>query len=210
VRRAFDPADGAVRGGAQQPEVGGEVPAGLEGARPAGVVGRGLTHRGHRFGHAVGGRADHGVEVRGQGAREPLADPGRQRGLEQVAGRPERVDGGSGRHGPAEGGEDAEPADGDLGAEGGRGDVLELVRLVEDHEVVIGQHVSAAGEVGPVKVGVDDDDGRLLRPAPRLFGEAAITARAAHRARAVGRRGAQLGPDPGRRLEVQLGAVAAR
>ncbi len=59
---------------------------------------------------------------------------------------------------------------GDLDAEAGRHDLFELVRLVEDDDVVLGQHDPPAGQVGPVEVGVDHDDvgrGRPVAAPPR-------------------------------------------
>ena len=82
--------------------------------------------------------------------------------------------------------------------------------LVEHDQVVVGQHVPAAGEVGAVEVAVDDHHRGLLGPLAGPLGEALRAGGAADRAGAVRRRGAELGPHPGRRLEAEVGPVAAR
>ena len=60
----------------------------------------------------------------------------------------------------------------DLDAEAGRHHLFELVRLVEDDDVVLGQHDPPAGQVGPVEVGVDHDDVGRGRPVAGRLGEA--------------------------------------
>ena len=69
-----------------------------------------------------------------------------------------------GEHGPDEAGEGREPAGAERQPGRRRDDVFELVRLVEDDHVVLGQERLAAGEVQPVEVGVDDHERR--RPGP--------------------------------------------
>ena len=53
----------------------------------------------------------------------------------------------------------------DLHADGVAHDVLEPVRLVEHHDVVLGQDRAAAADVEAVEVRVDDDDVGDLRRA---------------------------------------------
>ena len=55
-------------------------------------------------------------------------------------------------------GQRGEPTGSDLDPDGVAHDVLELVRLVDDDDVVLGQQHAAAGDVQPVQVQVDDDD----------------------------------------------------
>ena len=71
-----------------------------------------------------------------------------------------------------------EPAGGHLDAGGGGDGVLELVGLVDDDHVVLGQHRAAGGEVQPVEVGVDDDDVGVGGRPPGLLGEAVVALRA--------------------------------
>ena len=62
--------------------------------------------------------------------------------------------------------ERAEAGGADRQASRGRDDVLELVGLVEHHDVVLGQQRPSAGEVEAVEVGVDDHDVGTLRGPP--------------------------------------------
>ena len=93
------------------------------------------------------------------------------------------------------------------------GDVLELVRLVEDDDVVLGQHADAAvgrdpqPEVGEVQRVVDEHDLGLAGERPRPLGVAGRLHRAACAATAVGP-DRELRPEPGRRRELELGAIA--
>ena len=94
---------------------------------------------------------------------------------------------------------------------GGR--VLELVRLVEDDRVVVGQdrhgavRDAAQAEVGEVEGVVDQHHLRLGGQPPRALAEALVDDGAARAAAAVGTDG-QLGPELRRRLDRQLGPVA--
>ena len=92
-------------------------------------------------------------------------------------------------------------------------DVLELVRLVEDHRVVIGQHARAGMRgaqraIGEVEVVIDEDQLGLLGEPPRLRDEAALEVRTA-RADARIRRRRHLGPHRrGLGEPLDLGAIA--
>jgi hypothetical protein len=103
--------------------------------------------------------------------------------------------------------------DADAGAEPLRGDVLELVRLVEDDHVVLGQHPDAAvggdpqAEVGEVQRMVDEDDLGLARERPRTLGEARRLHRAAPAATAI-RPDRELRPEARGRRDLQLGSIA--
>ena len=94
---------------------------------------------------------------------------------------------------------------------GGR--VLQLVGLVEHHQVVRGQDRRPAAGAGPQRqVGhvegvVDEHHVDLARAGPRGLGEAAVALPAGAAAAAVGPHG-QLVPDGGRRDVVELVAVA--
>ena len=96
----------------------------------------------------------------------------------------------------------------DLEAEGSRGDVLELVGLVEDHQVVWRQQLAADGQGGRVQVGVDDHHVGLGGPVPGRLGEASSAGRAAGRARALPGPDADLGPGDRAGFPGQLGPVA--
>ncbi len=131
---------------------------------------------------------------------ELVAD--RRQGIEQigVAGLDERPGGGHER---------TEPARGHLDPEARRHDLLELVRLVEDDHVVLGEHHAAAGQVRPVEVGVDHDDIGHRGPLAGRLGEAATTGRAVEGARALPWADADHVPGPVGGLEAQVGPVAA-
>ena len=97
-------------------------------------------------------------------------------------------------HGPGQG---DEPAGADRGAHGVGDGVLQLVRLVEDHDLVFGQHRPPGSEVHAVEVRVDDDDvGRGGPPAGRL-GEAGLAERAAGAPQDTPRRSRHRLPRPG-------------
>ncbi len=81
------------------------------------------------------------------------------------------------------------------------------MRLVEDDDLVLGEHRPAAGEVRPVEVGVDDHDVGRRGAVAGGFGEAAAARRAVVGARALPRTHAQHVPGPIRRLEAQVGPV---
>ncbi len=99
---------------------------------------------------------------------------------------------------------------GDLRAEEERRDVLDLMRLVEDDRVVVGQDLPAVGsahrQVGEEEVVVHDHDLRGLRAPPHLGHEALFVMRAA-RADASVR--ARLHEAPDRRALLESGEVGA-
>ena len=102
--------------------------------------------------------------------------------------------------------------DGDPAAEPARRGLLELVGLVEDDGVVVGKHSGAVAalpqrEVGEVERVVGDHEVGLRRPGACVLGEARGHAGAPAAQAAVGADG-ELGPQSGRRLRVELGAVA--
>ena len=101
----------------------------------------------------------------------------------------------------------AEAAGGHFDPEAGRHDFLELVRLVEHDDVVLGQHHPTAGQVGTVEVGVDDDDVGAGGPVPGGLGKAGPARGAVEGARAFSGADADHVPGPVRRLEAQIGAV---
>ena len=53
--------------------------------------------------------------------------------------------------------------------------ILDLVGLIEHHDLVFGQHGTSAGEVGPVEVGVDHDDVGFGSPGAGMLGKAVPT-----------------------------------
>ena len=110
--------------------------------------------------------------------------------------------------GPERSGQRGEPAGGDLDAGGGRDGVLELVGLVDDHDVVLGQHRPAGRQVQAVEVGVHDDDVGVGGGPPGLLGEAVVALGALAGPGALARPDADRGPRPERRLAVELGPVA--
>ena len=81
------------------------------------------------------------------------------------------------------------------------------MRLVEDHRVVLGQHAAAGGDVREVERVVDDHEVGGGRPLARGFREARRDERAAAAGAAVGADG-ELGPEGLGRLERELGPVA--
>ncbi len=95
----------------------------------------------------------------------------------------------------------------DAAAEPGGCCLLEPVRLVEDHRVVVGQHSASGGEIGEVERVVPDHELGLAGPRFRRLGEARADERAAAPCTAIGA-DRELGPERIRRLEQQLGAVA--
>ena len=133
-----------------------------------------------------------------------VPDPVRQERAQLVAHRRQRVEqirvalldqGAGGRH------QGAEAARGDLDPEARRHDLLELVGLVEDDHVVLGQYRPAAGQVGAVEVGVHHHDVGRGRPVAGRLGEAAASRRAVEGARALARSHAHHVPGPVGRFE---------
>ena len=105
-------------------------------------------------------------------------------------------------------GQGEEPTGRQFQAQAGRGHIFQLVRLVEDDHVVIGQHGATRGQMGGVQVGVDHDDVGHRRPLPGRLGEAHVARRAVGRARALGRRHADRGPRRWAGFERKIGPVA--
>ena len=66
---------------------------------------------------------------------------------------------------PEHAGEPGEDLGREIGSEGVRRVLGERVGLVDDHQIVVGKHVAAGGEVHAVERVVDDEDRDLLRPA---------------------------------------------
>ena len=98
----------------------------------------------------------------------------------------------------------------DLDPEARGHDFLELVRLVEDDDVVFGEHGPSAGQVGSVEMGVDHDDvGRGGAVAGGL-GEALPTRGAIEGPGTLTWTDAEHAPGPVRGLEVEIGTVAPR
>jgi hypothetical protein len=107
----------------------------------------------------------------------------------------------------------------EIGAEGVCRVLRECMGLVDDHEIVIGEHVAARGEVHAVERVVDHEDRNFVRPPARQLGEAlgavgtvsaarALQARAADGGpRRVGDRFGERGPVTDRRRAGQLGEV---
>ena len=143
--------------------------------------------------------------------QDPRPDPVTQEGAEPLAHRGEGieqftvafVDQRPGRRHDG-----AEAAGGDLDPEAGRHDLLELVRLVEHDDVVLGQHHPTAGQVCTVEVGVHDHDVGGGGPVSGGLGKAASARGAVEGARALSRADADHVPGPVRRFEAQVGAVA--
>ncbi len=101
-----------------------------------------------------------------------------------------------------------EASRGDLHPEARGHDLLELVGLVEDDHVVLGQDGPAAGQVGPVEVGVDHDHVGRRRGVAGGLGETVIPRGAVERARALPGSDAHHAPGPGTGLEAEVGPVA--
>ena len=99
----------------------------------------------------------------------------------------------------------------DVQAEELRRDILDLVGLVEDHDLVGRQHLrlgplAAQREVGEVEVVVDDDELRVGGAAAHLRDEALLEERAA---RADARLGRRLHVAPERGVVREIGQVGA-
>ena len=105
-------------------------------------------------------------------------------------------------------GQGDEAAAAQLDARGGGDDLFELVGLVEDHDVVLGQHAAAGGEMQAVEVGVDDEHVGGGGLGAGSFGEAGLADGTARRARTLPGAHRQCRPRRPRRLEGELGAVA--
>ncbi len=91
-------------------------------------------------------------------------------------------------------GQGVELVGGDGGAEGGGGDVLQRVGLVDDDDVVLGQHHPSTGQVGAVEVDVDHHDISGAGPVPCVLGETDVTVGAALGTRALAGADRQPGP----------------
>ena len=89
-----------------------------------------------------------------------------------------------------------------------RSDVFEVVRLVDDHEVMLGEQPALEGEIERQQVLIDDDEIGGRRLVAGLLGEAHGAARAPRRARALTNAHADGRPGGRRRLEVEFGAIA--
>ena len=89
-------------------------------------------------------------------------------------------------------------------------DVLEPVRLVEHHDVVLGQDHPAARDMEPVEVGVDDDHVGGPGAAAGQLGEALLAERAAVGAGTLVAADAHRSPRGVGRGPVELGLVAGR
>ncbi len=178
--------------------LGGPVPAGLEGGIGGQAPQRG-PFRPQRLGQVGEGLSHLGVSRRARrqpGADERLEDP-----IEAVPVAPQpgrRRQPGHRRH----------PSRGEGDPQGAGHHVGRLVGLVEDHHVVVGQDVTAGGDVGAEQVEVDDDHIRLPGPFVGGLGEAALPARALLGPRALVRPDAHRRPRRRAGLEVQLGPVA--
>ena len=77
-----------------------------------------------------------------------------------------------GQYGAGRASEGLKPPGADLEPERAGGDVLQLVGLIEHHQVVGGQHLGARSQGGGVQVGVDHDHIGGQGPFPGRFGEA--------------------------------------
>ena len=107
-------------------------------------------------------------------------------------------------------GQGAEATRGDLDAQARGHHLLELVGLVEDDDVVLGQHGPPAGQVGAVEVGVDHHHVGRHGPVPGGLGEAPVPRGAVEGPRALAGADADHAPGPAAGLEAQVGPVAAR
>ena len=126
----------------------------------------------------------------------------RRQGVEQIA--VAGLDESTGR-----GDERTKSARGHLHPEARCHDLFELVRLVEDDHIMLGEHHATTGQVCPVQMGVDDDDIGDRRPLVGRLGEAAPTGRAVVGARALPRADADHVPGPVGGFEAQVGPVTA-
>ena len=107
-------------------------------------------------------------------------------------------------------GQGPEAAGGDLDPQARGHHLLQLVGLVEDHHVVLGQHGAAAGQVGSVEVGVDHGHVGRRRQVPGGLGKASVPRRAVEGPRTLSGADADHVPGPdvlGSKAEV--GPVAA-
>ena len=95
----------------------------------------------------------------------------------------------------------------DLDPEARGHDLLELVRLVEDDDLVLGQHGPAAGEVCTVEMRVDHDDVRRGGAVAGRLGEAAPALRAVEGAGTLPGPDAEHVPGAVRGLEGEVGPV---
>ncbi len=104
-------------------------------------------------------------------------------------------------------GHGADAAGGDLHTERLGHDVLDGMRLVEHHDVVVGEHGPVAGDVGGVEMGVHHDDVGRRGALARLLGEADRARRAPEGAGALPGGHRHRRPGAGVGLELELGAV---
>ena len=149
-------------------------------------------------------------DVDRQGIGQALAQAGLERRSERLSSSFEQAGPVGGEHGPDEAGEGREPPGAERQPRRRRDDVFELVRLVEDDHVVLGQEGLAPGEVEPVEVGVDDHQVGGLGPPACHLGEARLAERAAGGAGALLARHAHRLPGPRVHRPRQLGLVAGR
>ena len=161
------------------------------------------------------------AEVVAQPSPQTGVDERRQRQAQTVAGAEQAVLQRLVLDDPADDmGQGGEPAGRQLGPARLRDGVLELVGLVEDDQLVVGQHGATRGEVGAVEVGVDHDHVGRGRGVAGVLGEAVLAPGALGRRRGTRRspmltaaqvaaRGssAELGPVAGRRRLGPLGQL---
>ena len=203
--------------GRDRPDVGAAMTVATRGSRRVGELG---LQRVERVVECVVGVEERAGPDLG-GERVPLA-----RSEEEVeaaeeggGGRGDAVPQGDGRLGSGLdaaqrlGHDSVEAAAGDAGAEEGRGDVLEAVRLVDDDPLVVGQHgsgvIAANHEIGQKEVVVDDEQLRRLRFALEGGHEAALVEGTARPEAGLARRGREP-PDGVVFFElVELGQIAA-
>ena len=163
----------------------------------------------------VAERVDQDERGLGRDLAQPLAAGGRSdRTQELLAGALDAVDLAGGERplglaaGPLDVGREApEPRPRDPAAEPRGGRLLEPVRLVEDHGVVLGQHAAAGGDVREVERVVDDHEIGGRGPLARMLGETRGDERAAPAGTTV-RPDRELRPEGFGRLEAELGTIA--
>ena len=186
---AAHPRHRCLREGEGQVEVGGQRSGRLLGAQLA------LVHVDHVAADApqgiedladAGPRRHDGVGDGGRHRAQAATLVGNEAGGESVAGTGEASGEALVGHDPAHRAGQCREAAGAHGEAGGIGDhVLELVGLVEHHDVVLGQERPAAGHVHAVEMGVDDHHVGRRRPGARVLGETLVTEGAARRTRAL-------------------------
>ena len=169
----------------------------LPGADIAAAVVRYGSERGHCRFEPVAGKAEHAGRITIHSPAQPssafIGDGGTPLGSEIVdAGDDRRV--GEDRSDGAR--QRSEPPAGEIDPGGGGDGVLQLMRLIDHHDLVLGKECTTGGEVHPVQMGVHDDDIGFHCCRTGSLGEAFVAFRAPRGAGAFARSDTHCSPGP--------------